>query len=1152
MAGGVGLPPHVPGNVQGWLRAELRDLQLEEAGAAFSESAFGAFEWWGQDGECLPLRVAQSKELAESAEFSIRASPKCFAAYLQDMQFLRIHLYEGRSKVGLCEVNLHPWLRGPDGDYKVHVDRYFPVVRSHADRMMLGQVRVCLYMEWADSAELRCKKEALSSFEAHEWHAQLSERKAQPQPQPQPSSRSPLPGRCQHCGSELDSDARFCCHCGVRFNQRKEIPVASDGVKEVPSLKPEKEKEEDRGLYLQVHLCGMRLRRSALPDPDGMKIVYRLGVTEEVSVIAANGERADDLCFLLGSVKASTAPMWPNAGAPSLKSLHFHAWQGSSLVGLSTLQLPEASDPALDALSSFLLSRDVEIVSLSSGQVIGLLRVALYAASAKAALHRPSQLTSLPAPLPIEKKPPASGDGSGDELPREATPKLRKAEDSASASASAGCPDADACLWLVASGVSAEEVLQGAAAATPPLRSGGRTNFAVPLEDFCAALARKVPELTSQQALQLAQQAMAGPGESKVSGDLWRGLLRELSARVGAALDLLQEGIGGEELGWFAEQLTALGRKRVQKSELAALVGQKALPRWDLLDEVLRLLGASASLPAAPLARLAARRAEDFWRSRAAAAEAPEAEEAEEAEEECQGRTHVDSPATQLISGLLCLITAGELEVEEVVKQLDAAALEVSEAQPRLWCASDDVSLARILEDSNSVGCVLRAWQALRLPTSSSAAVGALRRLGTVEKNRLRVRHLADEQGGRPSARVFLALLAVGLGPQQLGSRLRTFCATAGAGAGNEVHLDQFSSCLQQAGVAMAWADVLNLGRGYATQHGLLDVGAFCKDFQAWLAQRSAQWPTGTEGSLFSDTLMSGFTRLDLPVYLLFACLDQQGLNFLPEAALQTLEQWPSPVSRLIPGARLLCDPAKRGVVTYGDFRRFSSYLDQLRPFQAERAELRAQLRAALAAEPTAAASAAAPAAPERRGLDGPADLAGLARMMRVTPSAGELLAGAFLAGRQTDGHGGLQPSYRDFLAMLQRAKALLRRHREDLPKHCLAASLDLQQVIYKLAPGEGRDVVVGWDALLAALEAEGLDRSKMDVEELACALDLSGRRQVSVAELLELSSACRLRHEPLLRHLAGGSSRGFQQLLQGQHARAEGRDVPRLMVRHE
>ena len=39
-------------------------------------------------------------------------------------------------------------------------------------------------------------------------------------------------------------------------------------------------------------------------------------------------------------------------------------------------------------------------------------------------------------------------------------------------------------------------------------------------------------------------------------------------------------------------------------------------------------------------------------------------------------------------------------------------------------------------------------------------------------------------------------------------------------------------------------------------------------------------------------------------------------------------------------------------------------------------------------------------------------------------------------------------------------------------------------------------------------------------------------RAQVSVAELLELSSACRLRHEPLLRHLAGGSSRGFQQLL--------------------
>ena len=31
-----------------------------------------------------------------------------------------------------------------------------------------------------------------------------------------------------------------------------------------------------------------------------------------------------------------------------------------------------------------------------------------------------------------------------------------------------------------------------------------------------------------------------------------------------------------------------------------------------------------------------------------------------------------------------------------------------------------------------------------------------------------------------------------------------------------------------------------------------------------------------------------------------------------------------------------LAPEAKRGVVTYGDFRRFSSYLDQLRPFQAK------------------------------------------------------------------------------------------------------------------------------------------------------------------------------------------------------------------------
>ena len=47
-------------------------------------------------------------------------------------------------------------------------------------------------------------------------------------------------------------------------------------------------------------------------------------------MIAANGERANDLCFLLGSVKASTAPMWPNAGPALRIGL---CWPGRSIEG---------------------------------------------------------------------------------------------------------------------------------------------------------------------------------------------------------------------------------------------------------------------------------------------------------------------------------------------------------------------------------------------------------------------------------------------------------------------------------------------------------------------------------------------------------------------------------------------------------------------------------------------------------------------------------------------------------------------------------------------------------------------------------------------------------------------------------------------------
>ena len=86
--------------------------------------------------------------------------------YLKDMQFLRVHLYcayggmdQASKHVGLCEVSLLPFLRGPDTDYKLHLDGHFPVVKSSSDHITVGQLRLRLDTEWAEHAELRPKQD---------------------------------------------------------------------------------------------------------------------------------------------------------------------------------------------------------------------------------------------------------------------------------------------------------------------------------------------------------------------------------------------------------------------------------------------------------------------------------------------------------------------------------------------------------------------------------------------------------------------------------------------------------------------------------------------------------------------------------------------------------------------------------------------------------------------------------------------------------------------------------------------------------------------------------------------------------------------------------------------------------------------------------
>ena len=113
-----------------------------------------------------------------------------------------------------------------------------------------------------------------------------------------------------------------------------------------------------------------------------------------------------------------------------------------------------------------------------------------------------------------------------------------------------------------------------------------------------------------------------------VSIDLWKGVFREASARVEAAIDLLQQIIGPEELGWLVEQLAALGMfASLQNTQLVALLAQKRSwqgPRWGMVEEMLSLLdpAGTGEVPARPLARLLSKRAEAFWQNQVADATA--------------------------------------------------------------------------------------------------------------------------------------------------------------------------------------------------------------------------------------------------------------------------------------------------------------------------------------------------------------------------------------------------------------------------------------------------------------------------------------------------------------------------------------------------
>ena len=303
-------------------------------------------------------------------------------------------------------------------------------------------------------------------------------------------------------------------------------------------------------------------------------------------------------------------------------------------------------------------------------------------------------------------------------------------------------------------------------------------------------------------------------------------------------------------------------------------------------------------------------------------------------------------------------------------------------------------------------------------------------------------------------------------------------------------------------------------------------MDALYSDHKGWLTSRTPGSPETL--SKFDVSSMGQLSRLDLPSYVIFACLDVENQGYVSKEVLRKLEEWPSPVSQFVSGAQLLYDPSGSGGVSYAHFRRFCNYLDRLRPggtcgtLQQARAEIRKAL-VEVCGTRTGFAEQTDRTCRTSRGLDAPAELSGLVRLLQdasgLKRDLAETFAGAFLACRAPNSTS--SSSYRGFLITARQCQVLLRRHVDDLFKACLAASVDLEMVLLDLMPSPTPGAVLGWDALLSALADRGVDISKMDTEEVAHAIDASGRRAVPVGEIAAAAKAFKTRHSSVLEHLA-------------------------------
>eukprot|EP00931_Biecheleriopsis_adriatica_P079265 TRINITY_DN5266_c0_g1_i1.p1 TRINITY_DN5266_c0_g1~~TRINITY_DN5266_c0_g1_i1.p1 ORF type:complete len:1008 (-),score=198.00 TRINITY_DN5266_c0_g1_i1:97-3120(-) len=149
---------------------------------------------------------------------------------------------------------------------------------------------------------------------------------------------------------------------------------------------------EPRGVHMKVQLVELGLQSSSLR---GVFVVMKLGPEQEVIAhLAKDGQRADGV-ELIGSIRLTAVaerPVWCIDVArqiliagPEPDRLFLQIWGGAELLGLAGLPIPCLSPEVMRDLGTGgrpcieLLAEELPVKSVSSGERIGTLRVAMFA-----------------------------------------------------------------------------------------------------------------------------------------------------------------------------------------------------------------------------------------------------------------------------------------------------------------------------------------------------------------------------------------------------------------------------------------------------------------------------------------------------------------------------------------------------------------------------------------------------------------------------------------------------------------------------------------------------------------------------------------------------------------------------------------------------